>query len=150
MVLDVIALFCIYFSIMKNLHFLLFVALTLFSSCHKDDDPIAPIDELPPATQTGAGTFACLVNGEPFIDNSGSFNCFYQLVNGKYYFGIGGDDDELDLFGITLGTYNKEITEDETYILLEAIDGNTWGGVYINLVQLEVCPPIQTKNLLVN
>lgn len=113
---------------MKKLHFLLITALILLSSCHKDDDPIAPIDQLPPATQTGAGTFGCLVNGEPFIDNSGSFNCFYQFVDVGYYFGIRGKNDSFDLFSIHLGTYNKEILEGETYILIESVEGNAWGG----------------------
>lgn len=98
------------------------------SSCHKDDNSVAPIDKLPLATQTGAGTFACLVNGEPFIDNSRSFNCFYQLVGGEYYFGIRGRNESFELFGIHMGTYNKEIVEGETYSLLEVIDGNAWGS----------------------
>jgi hypothetical protein len=48
-------------------------------SCDNDDDSgCVSVDCLPEATQTGAGTFGCLVNGEPFVDNSGNFNCFYQ------------------------------------------------------------------------
>jgi hypothetical protein len=69
---------------------MLFCIMTLFAACDKDDDKCQGIDCLPPATQTGAGTFGCLVNGEPFVDNSGFFNCFYQLVDGEYYFGIRG------------------------------------------------------------
>lgn len=43
----------------------LYVALLLLSQCSKckDNDP-APEAQLPPATQTGANTFGCLVNGE--------------------------------------------------------------------------------------
>ncbi|QNH62337.1 DUF6252 family protein [Hymenobacter sediminicola] len=33
------------------------------SACKKDD----PEDKLPPATQTGAGTFGCLVNGQAWL-----------------------------------------------------------------------------------
>ncbi|AMJ66108.1 hypothetical protein AXW84_12205 [Hymenobacter sp. PAMC 26628] len=32
----------------------------------KPNDP-APVDQLPPATQTGAGTFGCLVNGQVYM-----------------------------------------------------------------------------------
>lgn len=71
---------------MKKLTLLIFSILLL--ACDKDDKPANPIDQLPPATQTGAGTFGCLVNGVPYVDNSGFFNCFYQLVDGEYYFGI--------------------------------------------------------------
>lgn len=100
------------------------------SSCNKDDDPITPIDQLPPATQTGAGTFGCLVNGQPFIDNSGSFNCFYQLVNGGYYFGIEGTDEKYDIVDIGLFTNEKLIEDGQTYVLLENIPGNAFGSGY--------------------
>ncbi|MBC6699972.1 DUF6252 family protein [Hymenobacter puniceus] len=45
----------------------LYVALLLLSQCSKckDNDP-APEAQLPPATQTGANTFGCLVNGQPW------------------------------------------------------------------------------------
>ena len=71
---------------------LLLILLTTFflSCCNKDDDNP---QTLPPATQTGAGTFACYVNGKPFIDTSGGyFNCYYQFTGGEYYFGIQGAD----------------------------------------------------------
>ena len=68
-----------------KLFIFLAIALTL-SCCNKDDDNT---ESLPPATQTGAGTFACKVNGTSYIDTSGGyFNCYYQLVGGDYYFGI--------------------------------------------------------------
>jgi len=67
------------------------------------------IDCLPEATQTGAGTFGCLVNGEPFVDNSGNFNCFYQLVDGEYYFGIRARDEVLSLRQINIGSLKKKL-----------------------------------------
>jgi len=36
-------------------------------ACKKDDPAPNPPPELPPATQTGANTFGCYVNGKPFI-----------------------------------------------------------------------------------
>lgn len=85
------------------------------SSCKEDDDQIAPIDQLPPPTQTGAGTFGSLVNGEAFIDNSGSFNCYYQLVNGGYYFGLNGKRDNFFIRQISIGSNNKVIEEGYIY-----------------------------------
>ena len=43
----------------------LYLSLLLLTQCSKcrRDDP-APVDQLPPATQTGAGTFGCLLNGQ--------------------------------------------------------------------------------------
>ncbi len=69
---------------MKKIIFMLcLLPLMSITSCDDDDDNCQGIDCLPPATQTGTGTFGCLVNGEPFVDNSGFFNCFYQLVDGE-------------------------------------------------------------------
>lgn len=64
--------------------------ITLLISCDNDDDTpdCQGIDCLPEATQTGAGTFGCLVNGEPFYA-FGGVNAQYQLINGEYYFVVG-------------------------------------------------------------
>jgi hypothetical protein len=46
---------------------LLLAALLSLSQCKKHDSgPTKPEDLLPPATQTGAGTFGCLLNGQPW------------------------------------------------------------------------------------
>ena len=48
----------------------LYLALALLTQCSKckhDPTPAKPEDQLPPATQTGAGTFGCLLNGQPFL-----------------------------------------------------------------------------------
>jgi hypothetical protein len=112
---------------MKKLFLLLLTTLTL-SCCNNDDDSSS--SSLPPATQTGAGTFACYVNGKPFIDTSGGyFNCFYQLVDGEYYFSISGYDDDLLPGNIFMGTYKKQIYEGDILSLLEDLDGNASGGV---------------------
>ena len=52
---------------------LLYLALPLLTQCSKckQDDP-APLDQLPPATQTGANTFGCLVNGQVYLPGGGS------------------------------------------------------------------------------
>ena len=53
---------------------LLLFALLGLSQCKKNDP--APLDQLPPATQTGANTFGCLVNGQVWTPrgNSGTAN----------------------------------------------------------------------------
>ena len=59
-----------------NLLVLLPLALSL-AQCHKHDpDPAKPEDQLPAATQTGANTFGCLVNGQPWLPsgNNGTSN----------------------------------------------------------------------------
>lgn len=45
------------------------LALTLLTQCQKSapaPDPAKPEDQLPPAIQTGAGTFGCLIDGQPW------------------------------------------------------------------------------------
>ncbi|WP_418602421.1 hypothetical protein [Hwangdonia sp.] len=72
---------------MKKLLFVLSLTLSL-SCCNKDDNPRNPIDQLPPATQTGENTFGCLVNGEPLvITNSREQVAIYQ--QGQLQFGGG-------------------------------------------------------------
>jgi hypothetical protein len=41
-------------------------ALLSLSQCKSNDAAPSPIDQLPPATQTGGGTFGCLINGQPW------------------------------------------------------------------------------------
>jgi hypothetical protein len=106
---------------MKKTLLLLLTIFTL-SCCNKDDTPSNPVDQLPPATQTGAGTFGCLVNGEPFVDNSGFFNCFYQLVDGEYYFGIGSDKEQAGLTQIIMGSNKSPIITNTIIELNENID----------------------------
>src|SRR5690625_4718193 len=102
---------------------LVFLPLLCLGGCSKDDNsPTAPVDLLPPATQIGANTVGCLVNGEVFLPKggglSGNKNCFYQFVDEGYHFGLqltnktGNDTKSVSLF-----TRNENIVEGNTYIL---------------------------------
>jgi len=115
---------------MKKLILFTLLFTSLLSCCDNDDNEANEV--LPPATQTGAGTFACKINGQSFIDTSGGyFNCFYQLIDGEYFFGIGGNDEDYantnTPWSISLGTTKKTISENEVLPLLEIIDGNASG-----------------------
>lgn len=116
--------------ISKKLLLLLITCFTL-SSCNNDDNNCQGIDCLPPATQTGAGTFGCLVNGKPYVDNSGNFNCFYQFVDGEYYFGIRGRKIFIiDQIGI--GSEKKNIETGVNITLTSQQDGSFYGRVSFN------------------
>jgi len=115
---------------------LLLFFLTTFAlmSCDKDDDVQ---QTLPEVTQTGRGIFACYVNGKPFIDNSGSpnsisFNCFYQLVNGEYYFGIQGENRVDDLISVGFGTNRLALFENQNYIFLSDNFNSLFGRCSFN------------------
>lgn len=110
---------------------LLFSAVAGLGGCSSDDDGCVGIDCLPEATQTGAGTFGCLVNGEPFVDNSGDFNCFYQLVDGEYYFGIQAKDNVSDISQIFIGSNQRQIEINSIIDLSNDSPGDFYGGVNI-------------------
>lgn len=65
-----------------------------FLAAECDKEKLAPIDQLPPATQTGANTFGCLINGEVFKPSGSNLggpvlSASYILYNGKYGLSIG-------------------------------------------------------------
>ena len=75
----------------KNL--LLFSFTLLASSCKKQT--VDQLSLLPPATQTGANTFGCLVNGFAFVPGNRSLitgpllTCQYGLFGNGYIFNLG-------------------------------------------------------------
>lgn len=98
---------------MKKIFILLVLATTLFG-CDKDENPqpTNPVDQLPPATQTGKNTFGC----------------FYQLVDGEYYFSLHAYRDINKTFiALGIGAIKKQIFQGQIYILDSKIDGNTFG-----------------------
>jgi hypothetical protein len=105
---------------MKNL-LLLLVTLTL-SCCTKDDNkPKNPIDQLPPATQTGANTAGCLVNGKAFLPRGYSpiGNLFCNYTDGKdFNIGILQRNNNQTL-SIDVISYNQTLVVGEIYKLKE-------------------------------
>lgn len=118
---------------MKKIFQLLVIAM-LFIACNKDNDTIAPIDQLPEATQTGENTFGCLLNGEAFLPSGGvnPLDCVYEYYYGSYLFALQGNrrDDLGYLKVIAVCTNSKVIKEGETYLLKENEEGNAY-GLYI-------------------
>ena len=114
----------------------LLIITTFLACCNKDDNPEPappPISQLPPATQTGANTFGCLLDGEVFkpgITNN-SYNCFYQLVDGEYYFNVSASNQKAGILkAIGIATEKKTISLGRTLNLLERISGNAYGTYY--------------------
>ncbi|CAN5220514.1 hypothetical protein BH23BAC2_BH23BAC2_12220 [soil metagenome] len=121
---------------MKNL--LIFISLfLLFSSysCSKQDDCDNPVDCLPPATQTGANTAGCLVNGEILLPGgrslgSGSvLHSQYLFHQGAYIFSLGINDRKKNQL-VSISTKNVELEEGILYTLTTA-SSNSSSGIYV-------------------
>jgi len=123
---------------MKHIISLLIIT-TFLACCNKDDNPIPtnPVDQLPPATQTGANTFGCLLDGQVFKPGltNNSLDCVYQNINSEYYFSLQGNrrDSNNNLIRLGCSTQNLQIIEGQTYQLKERIDGNANGKYFFNL-----------------
>lgn len=63
---------------------LLLAALLGLSQCKKKSDP-DPASQLPPATQTGANTFGCLVNGQVWTPQGNNGSANYSVVYDPNY-----------------------------------------------------------------
>jgi hypothetical protein len=135
-------------------HLLLFLILALTVSCCKNDDDnnTNPIDQLPPATQTGEQTFGCLLDGEPFLPGSGQnpLDCVYQFVNGGYYFSLQANkrDEMNNRITIAIGTNDLEIQQGQTYALFENTPENA-NGVYSYAANITYTTQIHTGELTI-
>ncbi len=97
--------------------------LILFNTSCKDDDnaPENPVDALPPATQIGAHTFGCLVDGKPFFPDkfgNGTPSAFYQFVRGKHTSVIrGGRRNESPSLSIGIQALDVDPITTREYVL---------------------------------
>ena len=105
---------------MKNL-LILFASLFILTCCDKDDDkPKKPIDKLPPATQNGANTAGCLVNGEAFLPKGNLQNrlvCNY--IDGKDFNISIGEKINDKIRSLNVISYNDNLTVGKIYQLKE-------------------------------
>ena len=79
--------------------YLLLPLLGVLLSCRKDDPN--PVDQLPPATQTGANTFGCLVNGRAWTPQGNDGTSNYSVV---YDAGLNGGLFDLKTYRYPGGT----------------------------------------------
>ena len=104
---------------MKNILLVALLPLLLAASCKKDK-LADELSKLPPATQTGANTFGCLVNGKAWVPEGGCFLCpsvlkFYYDVSDGGQFSISavinsGDKEENLVIGVDSCRYRLRHT----------------------------------------
>ena len=75
-------------------HTLLLALLLLFIGCSSDSNPE---DGLPPATQTGANTFGCLIDGKLLVPRSGNNNIVNPAWGAVLWGGIPNVNDYWEL-----------------------------------------------------
>ncbi|WP_306013148.1 MULTISPECIES: DUF6252 family protein [unclassified Allomuricauda] len=134
---------------MKKVLIALYV-LTL-SGCSKEEAPKDPVDSLPPITQTGENTFACLINGKPFFSSSGR-RASYVAADGAYTLSISGwRNDDIGLRSILLaGLDIEEGVQPGTYPLKSEKSGNydaTYlidGGITLKVSTTDNAPGLLT------
>jgi hypothetical protein len=115
-------------------HFILLLLTTFTLSCCSNDEEqktTSEIDKLPPATQTGANKVGCLLDGKAFLPGNfpNATNCFYQFVDGEYYFYLNFNNIISNKFlAISLGTEKKQIFQNQIYDLFERVENNAFGN----------------------
>ncbi len=130
----------------KLIYLMVLAGIILFSGmqCEKEFPPGTPeIDKLPPITQTGAGTFGCLVDGKALTPRGSPFGgpifqCNYQDLSvenePEYYFVLSASDKKSykdGIHGIQLSGDNV-LLEEKTFILSDLnTDGQFAGNFYI-------------------
>ncbi|AMJ67044.1 hypothetical protein [Hymenobacter sp. PAMC 26628] len=90
---------------------LLLLSLALLLGCKKNEP--APVDQLPPATQTGANTFGCLVNGVPWTP---------QGFDGSSNYSVSYDQNLYGVIDLRTYRYQQQPTDNYQYIVIYASD----------------------------
>jgi hypothetical protein len=103
--------------------------------------PTNPVDQLPAATQVGANTFGCLINGKAFTNGGSAFSgnnlaCFYGYFYtttptspySGFSFLLNASDlrNTCNITGITIAYDSLEMQQGNTYLMgtLKAGQGN--------------------------
>jgi hypothetical protein len=122
---------------MKQSYFLLLLlVMLLVTSCKKEK--ANPVNQLPPTTQEGKLTFGCLINGKPFTPKASSIvastplNCYYQYVDGAYYFHVSAFDRSQPnvSFGVGINTESLSISVGSVIPLTKGDIGEA-SGLYV-------------------
>ena len=86
----------------KNLIRLSCLLLLAFASCKSCKKDVDPTTQLPAATQTGANTFGCVINGEGWVPNGESTIPITRPINGGYV----GENIDIPKYSVYVRTYS--------------------------------------------
>lgn len=123
-----------------TIYFLCFLFIfTATACCDKTPKPlpVAPVEQLPPYTETGANTFGCLIDGEVFVPKKNPFSlgtalqCQYQYVNSKYIFSLSGADFVTDTGNASvsfIGSHENDFLKEKDNYAMSNTDLNSFLG----------------------
>jgi len=110
--------------------YLLALCLLTIISCTKDSTPKDPVDTLPPITQTGENTFACLINGKPFFSTYKK-RASYTISKGGYTIALSGSrQDDEGIKTVSLVGLDIEDAVSEMQYKLESENSGHFYGRY--------------------
>ena len=118
---------------MKNILLLLLTTFTL-TCCDKDDNnkPKTELEKLPPATQIGANTIGCLINGKAFLPK-GTFpfgNKYCNYTDGEDFNIRISEKINDDIRSIYVFNDNEQLEVGTTYLLKQNLNTNSLPSGY--------------------
>jgi hypothetical protein len=120
-------------SLQKPILVLVVVICFCFANCTKHNStPTNPINQLPPATQTGANTFGCLVNGQAFLPSGSlvggpplfcTYEYLYNIYDTGYFLDLSATMEVTPTYvvGISIGTDSLTVSAGNHYVLQQNI-----------------------------
>ncbi len=99
-------------TLLMSLRICLCVTLLAFASCKSCKKDADPENTLPPATQTGANTFGCVINGQAWVPNGITTTPMTRPINGGYI----GESINVPKYSVNIRTYANDRTSTTLYI----------------------------------
>jgi hypothetical protein len=130
---------------MKTTLLIALLPLLLAASCKKDK-LADELSKLPPATQTGANTFGCLVNGKAWVPQGGCFLCpsvlkfYYSTDNGGTFDVQAVRESGLSIEKLLFGFYPCSTTSKKEFSSLNS------SVVISYLRSTNICPDIYSRD----
>jgi hypothetical protein len=128
--------------------FFIWLVFSFFSCKKHTNKPSDPVDQLPAATQTGANTFGCLVNGQVVVIHKPvgnlipDYGCIYQLTYNStagYVFAVSGTDNVDGCYIKNVGLRLDSVQLQETTYSLNTVRVDYGKSGNVNIA--EGCSP---------
>jgi hypothetical protein len=142
---------------LKKTIWLFLIGITfIFAACKKDKNTTDPADQLPPATQIGANTFGCLVNGKIYIPKGSDGTTKPNLR--KNYDSFQGDNFlSVNTYRYVDGYFDGQLNftihnliNVGTFLTTQSQNPFDYGGVFFNNCGVSILDTTTFRNGIVN